>query len=45
METRPFWLDEPAPAVATRALARVDVAVIGAGITDCAAALALARGG
>ena len=43
METRPFWLDEPAPAVATRALDRVDVAIIGGGITGCAAALALAR--
>jgi gamma-glutamylputrescine oxidase len=45
VETRPLWLDEPAPAVATRAVDRVDVAVIGAGITGCAAALALARGG
>jgi glycine/D-amino acid oxidase-like deaminating enzyme len=41
----PFWLTEPAPAVASKQLDDVDVAVIGAGVTGCACALALAREG
>jgi glycine/D-amino acid oxidase-like deaminating enzyme len=41
----PFWLQEPTVEVATKTLESVDVAVIGAGITGCACALALARGG
>lgn len=45
METTPLWLDEPAPAVTPAALDRVDVGIIGAGITGCGAALALARAG
>jgi glycine/D-amino acid oxidase-like deaminating enzyme len=42
---RPFWLDERTEAVTSRALDRVDVAVIGAGVTGCACALALAHAG
>jgi gamma-glutamylputrescine oxidase len=45
VETQPFWLEESRPAVAARELEEVDVAVIGAGITGCACAAALARGG
>jgi gamma-glutamylputrescine oxidase len=45
VETSPFWLDEPRPTLATALLDRADVAVVGAGITGCACALALARGG
>ena len=45
METTPFWLADSKPSVATRALGHVDVAVIGAGITGCACAHALARDG
>jgi len=41
----PFWLAEPPPPIAANSSDRVDVAVIGAGITGCACALALARGG
>ncbi|CAN5185881.1 FAD-dependent oxidoreductase [soil metagenome] len=45
MEATPFWLeDAPSAPVETTPLDSVDVAVIGAGITGCAAALALARG-
>ncbi len=44
MET-PFWLDESVSPVAAKALDQADVAIIGAGITGCACALALARGG
>lgn len=41
-----LWLEDLAPrAVASREVAKADVAVIGAGITGCACALALARGG
>ena len=43
--TAPFWLDEPAPAIDPGADGDVDVAIIGAGITGCSCALALARGG
>jgi gamma-glutamylputrescine oxidase len=45
VETTPFWLEEAQPSVAQRDLQRVDVAVIGAGITGCACAHALAQGG
>jgi gamma-glutamylputrescine oxidase len=45
VETTPLWLDEPSLQVESRASDRVDVAVIGAGITGCSAALALARAG
>jgi glycine/D-amino acid oxidase-like deaminating enzyme len=45
VETQPFWLDESRPAVASGDLDEVDVAVIGAGITGCACAAALAREG
>ena len=41
----PFWLDEPAPSVDAGSQDEVDVAIIGAGITGVACALALARGG
>src|SRR3954454_7100082 len=45
METQPLWLEQSRPAVEARELDRVDVAVIGAGITGCACAAALAREG
>ena len=45
METQPFWLEESRPAVATRDLDHVDIAVVGGGITGCACAGALAREG
>jgi gamma-glutamylputrescine oxidase len=45
VETTPFWLEEAQPSVAPRDLESVDVAVIGAGITGCACANALAQGG
>jgi glycine/D-amino acid oxidase-like deaminating enzyme len=45
METQPFWLEQSRPAVTPRELDRVDVAVIGAGITGCTCAGALARAG
>jgi gamma-glutamylputrescine oxidase len=45
VETTPFWLDEPAPTQPAALPERVDVDVIGAGITGCSCALALARGG
>jgi gamma-glutamylputrescine oxidase len=45
VETIPFWLEEAQPSVEPRDLERVDVAVIGAGITGCACAHALAQGG
>jgi glycine/D-amino acid oxidase-like deaminating enzyme len=45
VQTDPFWLTESRPAVATRELDHVDVAVIGAGITGCACAAALAGEG
>jgi gamma-glutamylputrescine oxidase len=44
MET-PFWLSEPAPPVPAGDTGPVDVAIIGAGITGCTCALALARRG
>jgi gamma-glutamylputrescine oxidase len=45
VETTPFWLDEAAPAAAAGAAGSFDVAIIGAGITGCACAAALAGGG
>jgi gamma-glutamylputrescine oxidase len=41
----PFWLDAPAGPVELGSQGRVDVAIIGAGITGVSCALALARGG
>jgi gamma-glutamylputrescine oxidase len=41
----PFWLTETMPLPATRAVEDVDVEVVGAGITGCSAALALAEAG
>jgi glycine/D-amino acid oxidase-like deaminating enzyme len=45
LQTAPFWLEHVTPTMGSRALDRVDVAVIGAGVTGCTCALALARGG
>jgi gamma-glutamylputrescine oxidase len=45
VQTEPFWLAQSRPTVATRDLDHVDIAVIGAGITGCACAAALAREG
>jgi gamma-glutamylputrescine oxidase len=45
VDSTPFWLEESKPSVEARQLDRVDVAVIGAGITGCACAHALARAG
>ena len=45
MRAVPFWLDEVTPEVESRALERVDVAVVGAGITGCACARVLAQAG
>jgi gamma-glutamylputrescine oxidase len=45
VETTPFWLDHPRPAVPTSDLDHRDVAIIGAGITGCACAARLAREG
>jgi gamma-glutamylputrescine oxidase len=45
METQPLWLEESRPAVTSRSLDHIDVAIIGAGITGCACAGALARAG
>ena len=42
----PYWLEDEAPARAARRLeGRVDVAIVGAGVTGCAAALRLAEAG
>ena len=41
----PYWLEEPAPTLPRGDDGRVDVAVVGAGITGCACALALAEAG
>jgi glycine/D-amino acid oxidase-like deaminating enzyme len=44
--TSSYWLDEEWPEPApTRLAGRVDVAVIGGGVTGCACALALAEAG
>jgi gamma-glutamylputrescine oxidase len=45
VETTPFWLENAGAPVESSPLRSADVAVIGAGITGCSAALALARGG
>jgi gamma-glutamylputrescine oxidase len=45
VESIPFWLEEDGPRVPVRERDAVDVAIIGAGITGCSSALALARGG
>jgi gamma-glutamylputrescine oxidase len=45
VETQPFWLEESRPSVQSRDADHVDIAVIGAGITGCACAGALARAG
>jgi gamma-glutamylputrescine oxidase len=42
----PYWLEEPGPTRADPTLdGRVDVAIVGAGVTGCSAALRLAQGG
>ena len=41
----PYWLDEPAPALPPGNGGPVDVGIVGAGITGCACALALAEAG
>src|SRR5438105_1170307 len=44
--TEPYWLAEPVePPPTARLEGHMDVAVIGAGVTGCACALALAEGG
>jgi gamma-glutamylputrescine oxidase len=45
VESTPFWLEEEGPHLPVRERDTVDVAIIGAGITGCSSALALARGG
>jgi len=45
METTPFWLTESKPSVDSASLDRADIAIIGAGITGCACAHALASRG
>jgi len=46
METTSYWLDEPAPPIPQRRIEGApDVAVVGGGVTGCAAALALAEAG
>ena len=42
----PYWLEEPSPArTDTQSEGRVDVAIVGAGVTGCSAALRLAEAG
>jgi glycine/D-amino acid oxidase-like deaminating enzyme len=42
----PYWLEEPGPPLAESKLdGRVDVAIVGAGVTGCSAALRLAEAG
>jgi gamma-glutamylputrescine oxidase len=41
----PFWLTDSSAAPAARALQRVDVEIVGAGVTGCSAALALTEAG
>jgi glycine/D-amino acid oxidase-like deaminating enzyme len=44
--TTPYWLDEPAPVLPHGdATEHVDVGIVGAGVTGCACALALAEAG
>jgi gamma-glutamylputrescine oxidase len=45
VQTEPFWLTESRPTVASRELDHIDIAVIGAGITGCGCAAALASEG
>jgi gamma-glutamylputrescine oxidase len=46
VETIPFWLEQQgAPPIAVRERGAVDITIIGAGITGCSSALALARSG
>jgi gamma-glutamylputrescine oxidase len=45
VETQAFWLEESRPTVGDRDIDQVDIAVVGAGITGCACAGALARAG
>jgi gamma-glutamylputrescine oxidase len=45
MEAKPFWLDEASIDVPSRDSDGVDVAILGAGITGCSCALALAQAG
>jgi glycine/D-amino acid oxidase-like deaminating enzyme len=45
VETIPLWLVESTPSLESHSLEGVDIAIIGAGATGCACALALARGG
>jgi glycine/D-amino acid oxidase-like deaminating enzyme len=45
VETQPFWLEESRPSVTSPDLDHVEIAVIGAGITGCACAGALAHAG
>jgi gamma-glutamylputrescine oxidase len=45
VETTPFWLEESRSSVEASNLDAVDVAIVGAGITGCACARALARSG
>jgi len=45
VETQPFWLEQSRPAVSSRDLDEVEIAVIGAGITGCACGAGLARAG
>jgi gamma-glutamylputrescine oxidase len=41
----PYWLDEPGPTLTGNGSGTVDVGIVGAGITGCACALALAEAG
>ena len=41
----PYWLDEPGPSLPAADGGRVDVGIVGAGVTGCACALALAEAG
>jgi glycine/D-amino acid oxidase-like deaminating enzyme len=41
----PYWLDEPTPALPVATGGPVDVGIVGAGVTGCACALALAEAG
>src|SRR5436190_21455577 len=44
--TTPYWLDSPAePLRSSRPHGKPDVVVVGGGVTGCACALGLARGG
>jgi glycine/D-amino acid oxidase-like deaminating enzyme len=43
--TTPYWLDEPTPSLPGGTGGYVDVGIVGAGVTGCACALALAEAG